>query len=215
MFDYASGNQFNRYTFYKCTKITSLSGSSYPIFNTDNTLWYSPTVNGNTIIENGLFSPLTGLTRISRFSGTPYLSRYVFRRDGNKTYPITSINWQSIGLIYDDIDNYEVESNVPSLYNTSNLTITSGEESKLGNMTDFFYSLPNLQSITNTFNVPVINYDTLTIPTTVTQIYGSFNNSYGFGTFNWKHTFNGTYTGLTTITNAFNLNNYLNNPVEF
>jgi hypothetical protein len=124
MFNYADGNQFNRYTFYKCSRIVNLSGSSVPLFHTGETLWYSPTVSGNTVtIDNGLFSPLTGLTNITRMCGTPCMSRFVFRRSSGK-YPLTGINWQSIGLIYDDIDNYQVRGLVPTLY-TGN-TITSG-----------------------------------------------------------------------------------------
>lgn len=216
MFNYAEGNQFNRYTFYKCTKITNLSGGSVPIFNTGDTLWYSPKVNGSTITNNGLFSPLTGLKTLTRMtSGTPYMSRYVFRRSGNTNYPLTTIHWQNIGLIYDDIDNYEVLSEVPTFYGSG--VVNTGEENKLGNLTDFFLQTPNIESITNTFNTPVINYDTLTFPTSIKTIYAAFNNSYGFGTFNWKHTFNSgsAYNSLTTITNAFTLSNYLNSPVEF
>jgi hypothetical protein len=94
MFNYAEGNQFNRYTFYKCSKITDLSGGSVPIFNTGTTLWYSPKVSGSTITNNGLFSPLSGLRSIIRITGSsPYMSRYVFRRSGNTNYPLTTIYW--------------------------------------------------------------------------------------------------------------------------
>ena len=218
MFNYSEGNQFNRYTFYKCSKITYLSGSSNgTIFRTGTTLWYSPEVNGNTITNNGLFSPLTGLRTLCRFSGTPYLSRYIFRRSGTTTYPLTTITWQDIGLIYDNIDNYEILSQVPTFYNGSAHTIVEGEEDKLGNMTDFFLQTPSLQNITVTFNTPVINYDTLKFPNTIAQIYNAFRCSYGFGTFNWKRTFSegSNYNALTTITNAFTLSDYLNSPVNF
>jgi hypothetical protein len=136
MFKYSEGNQFNRYTFYKCIKITNLSGGSVPIFNTGDTLWYSPKVNGSTITNNGLFSPLTGLKTLTRMtSGTPYMSRYVFRKSTG-TYPITTFTWQNIGLIHDDIDNYEVLSEVPTFYGSG--VVNTGEENKLGNLTDFF-----------------------------------------------------------------------------
>jgi len=120
MFNYSTGNQLNRYTFYKCSKITSFSAST-PIFNAGSnpTLLYSPTRNENTFIDNGLLSPLTGLTNITRLiGGTVYTSRFLLRRSSGD-YNITGITWQTISLIYDDIDNYEISTNIPTFFDSS------------------------------------------------------------------------------------------------
>jgi len=97
MFNYADGNQPNRYTFYKCNRITYL-GANTPVFNSSYTLWYSPEISKG--YDNGLFSPLTGLTGMSVFTSSAYTSRFVFRRvNSNEKYPLVSIGPQGIARI--------------------------------------------------------------------------------------------------------------------
>ena len=220
MFDYTNGNQFNRHMFYKCGKIVAFSAST-PVFRTGNTLLYSPTVqNGNIVRDDGLFSPLKGLVAVSRFcSGGIYISRYIFRRKtASEKYNLQNFGWQGISFIHDDVDQYELSSQIPPTYTAATGgAIVEGHENKLGNLTDIFKQT-NIKTISNTFNMPVINYSTLVFPNTITSIYASFQNSYGFGTFNWKNTFDSTlnYNGLTQICNSFILGNYLGSTyVEF
>jgi hypothetical protein len=91
--------------FYKCSKITRFSASS-TVFNTGTTLWYSPVVeNGQIKYDNGLFSPLKNLTGIQRFSGNAYIDRYIFRiKNENEKYALSSLTYQGISIICDDID---------------------------------------------------------------------------------------------------------------
>lgn len=209
MFNYSSGNQFNRYTFYKCSKITSFSAST-TVFNTGTTLWYSPTIQNNQIIQNnGLFSPLTDLKNISRFSGPVYISRFVFWNNPD----LNSISWQDISFIHDDIDQYKLlPLNSEFFVEQTEGSIVSGHDNKLGNMTDMF-KYNNIEYISYTFNMFVINYSTLTIPNTIISIVNAFNNSYGFGELNWGNIFNSSlsYNGLTDIRTSFTLGTYLNN----
>lgn len=213
MFDYSTGNQLNRYTFYKCNKITSFSASTC-VFNASSnyTLLYSPTKSGDTFIDNGLLSPLTELTNITRLiDGVVCTSRFLLRKSSGN-YNITGITWQTISLIYDDIDNYEISSIIPPFFDPSTrIFLSQDDQSKLGNLTDMFKQTPNLQYITDTFGISVINYDTLVFPNTIITIKNAFNSSYGFGTFNWKKTFdsNSTYSRLETIANSFKLGNFL------
>ena len=80
---------------------------------------YSPTRNNDTFIDNALLSPLTGLTNITRLiNGTVYTSRFLLRRSSGN-YNITGITYQTFSVIYDDIDNYEVSSDVPTFYDSS------------------------------------------------------------------------------------------------
>lgn len=202
MFNYADGNQPNRYTFYKCNRITYL-GASTPVFNSSYTLWYSPEISKG--YDNGLFSPLTGLTGMSIFTSSVYTSRFVFRRvDSNSKYPLTSISSQGIAHIQDNIDTFSILSE----YENSNPNMT---DSSIGNMEGFF-DQTQIQSLTTTLNMDVIDYDTLSFPTTIQSIQGCFRNSYGKGEFKWKETlFNrGIYSGLTTVANSFTLGNGVN-----
>jgi len=65
-------------------------------------------------------------------------------------------------------------SQIPSTYTAATGgAIVEGHENKLGNLTDIFKQT-DIRTISNTFNMSVINYSTLVFPNTITTIYASF-----------------------------------------
>lgn len=215
MFSHSDGNSFDRYMFYKCSKITSFSGSNYN-FRTGATVLFSPSFNSSTgevIVDNGLFSPLTGLTRLQRFSsGSTYFSRYLLRRKEGNYSNLQNITYcNTFTLERDDIDSI---SNLTGLTQRSNII---SNINKVGNMTDFFKNTPNIQNISNSFNMTVLNYDTLQFPNTIASIHNAFRCTYGTGEFNWGKVFDSTktYSALTTLAYAFNISDVLQDKVNF
>jgi len=80
-----------------------------------------------------------------------------------------------------------------------------------------FFDQTNISSLAVTFNMDVIDYNTLSFPTTITSINGCFRNSYGKGEFKWKETlFNkGLYSRLTSVAYSFVLGKGVSQRVPF
>lgn len=187
MFSYSSGNQFDRNTFYKCSKINSISSGNGRVFNTGATLIYSPTVQNGISQKDGLFSPLTNLTTLSLItSGAWYTDDYVFYDNTE----LTGIYHQSINLIQ-NVCNYSKQSDVPSSL-------------KRGDFTHIFEKNNSLSELTRVFNGVIIDYDTLHLPSSLKSIKGCFNASTGYGDIVWDNIFNKTsYSSLKTIADSF------------
>ena len=203
-FWYSGGNRFpyssppDRYMFYGCSKITSLSSTSIATTATATRL-YSPSHDsqGNIICDNGLYSPLTGLKSITNFMslGTVYISKYLFRRKtGN--YNIESFTGFTTSVICDKVDTYsksDIDNNV--------------DKSEFGDLTGFFDNIGNKPiSITSSFSPNYLNFNTLVIPSknSVTGVINSFNPTSGYGTIDIREIFK-TKTSLSKITNSFKI----------
>jgi len=207
-FAFNEGNQPNRYMFYGCSSITSISEM---ITGSDNTKFPCPDhdAEGNVTIDNGLISPLVNLTSFARlFDVGGYISRFFFRRKNDTTHPtypyLTNISYQDFPYIYDEIDSLDY-----SRVNSLEEQISSHNDSviqKMGNMTDFFKDLPKLTSINAICSPSYLNYDTLKILTGVTTVINSFNTSYGRGTIDLQKIFSNK-RNLDTISNSFKVSN--------
>lgn len=217
-FAFETGNQFDRYTFYKCSCITSISGESSDsggyVFNVGNpnddqnrrnTLFYSPTLNNETDSFNndGLFSNLNNLKTLYSFSAANvYFDNNLFVLNTK----LESIDRIELYQEYDDISECQKLSDVPLFITGSQLNYDY--KNVVGNLSNFFDNT-KIKTISRTLNLNILNFETLTIPNTITSIIRSFRITNGFGEFKWENVFNKNinYSNLTKIVTSFNLTN--------
>lgn len=204
-FSYSSGKYPNRYMFYGCSSITSLGKDSISTGSNSSTKLVAPShdSNGNILCDNGLFSPLinlgsdTSTTAVGLFIGASqvYLSRFLFRRKNNVSYPITSFRDFRTSVICDEVDT-KTKAEVDDSVNVA----------KYGNLTGFFDNIKSnsLITIRSSFSPEYLNFNTLEIPSTkrVSSVVNSFNPTNGYGVLNLSNIFK-YKTSLTSIVNSF------------
>ena len=200
-FNFGTGNQPNRYMFFGCNRITSLSRTIY----CSPTKLVGPEHNGDEIQEdNGLFSPLTGLTTLTLPFNVSYMSRFILRRKDGNFNNLGTITYFSSNIIYDDVDLDSFNSSVASGL-SSNLNDSSINE-KMGNFTDFFRNIPSLGTLTHSLCPTYINYSSIKFPTTgkssltFTRV---FNSTYGKGTIDIQEIFENIKSKVEGISNSF------------
>lgn len=187
MFDWSTGNQPNRYMFYGCSMIISFE-QTFSINEEDSTenvstFLYSPSVeNGVVIADDGLFSPLINLTSAISMFGNIVCSKYLFHRK-NGTYPIINLFYENVTRIYDSDKEGKIYSNM------SDTSFLMNNYSKIGNYDGFFDYMPNIRNIHSFGSGEFINFSKLVIPTTVTQVIGSFKSNSGQGTMDLRKIF--------------------------
>ena len=212
MFDWSTGNQPNRYMFYGCSMIISL-GQTFSINEEDSTenvstFLYSPSVeNGVVIADDGLFSPLINLTSTNNMFGNIVCSKYLFHRK-NGTYPIINLSYENVTRIYDSDKEGKIYSNM------SDTSFLMNNYSKIGNYDGFFDYMPNIRNIHSFGSGEFINFSKLVIPTTVTQVIGSFNSNSGQGTMDLRKIFTAG-SQCTEIINSFIVSSSTLGKVKF
>lgn len=212
MFDWSTGNQPNRFMFYGCSMITSF-GQTFSISEKDSTeivstFLYSPSVeNGVVIADDGLFSPLINLSSIGNMFGSIVCSKYLFHRK-NGTYPITDLSYENVMRIYDSDKEGKIYSNM------KDTSFLMNNYSKIGNYDGFFNYMPNLMKIHSFGSGEFINFSKLVIPSTVTQVIGSFNSTSGQGTMDLRKIFT-TGSQCTNIINSFRVSSSILGKVKF
>lgn len=191
----------NRYMFYGCSKITSLTAESIQSSATATRLLPpSHDSEGNVICNNGLFSPLDRLSYVGQFiSSSVYTNRFLFRREaGTGKYPISTFSgFLQKGVIYDEVD-------IRSQYFIQN----SGDLAKFGDLTGFFDDISggNL-TLYNSFSLNYFNFNTLTIPNNLKtkEVTCCFNSEKGgYGIIDLSNIFKDK-TELTKIINSFKI----------
>lgn len=202
-------NSPNRNMFINCQNVKDLSYCFYRC-NFDSAFrLFSPTNDGNSIIEdNGLFSPLVNVTTVyDMFNnhGT-YGDRFQFRRKiGN--YKLNNFGYWNIALMVDNINDLSSPPSVNSSFITSNYET-------IGNFNLFFQNLPNVSSLFGfAYNTLFINYgltDDLSCP--ATDYKGSFYSTYASGDIQLSKLFSKP-SEVTTINTSFVATTSLDVPV--
>lgn len=207
LFDWSKGLIPSRYTFYKCSCITSMKN----LYGGSSVYLYSPSVeNGVVTKDNGLFSPLTGLTSISSCfnseSDGSVASKYLLhRKEGS--YALISYG-MSLGVIYDTTELGVNYTDFNDTYIEEKLN--SGE---CGNIDNFFRDCSKLTTIDGFCVYKSINYTGLKIPKTVTRIASSFTTRAGRGTIDLRNIFDEGSNLQEIGVNSFNL--YKKNALSY
>ena len=191
LFSWSEGKQPNRYMFYRCSMVTSFGNT----FKSATTFLYSPE-DGK---DNGLFSPLTGLSSIgSAFSGSIIFSKKLFHRASGNYGSFTSFTYESVACICDTDEGFSDYSN----YSNNSWLATNAKST--GNFDGFFKNAPRLASFVNIFNSTyTMNFSTLVFPTSITTIRGAFNPTYGTGEIDLEKMFQAGSTSCNEISNSF------------
>lgn len=172
-------NIMNRFTFYKCSKLTSFM----EVFAGGDTYILSPEDDYpiNDDEDNGVFSPLVNLTSFTRlFTGgaISFSNKVFYRTIGN--YALASMNFQDMTDL------------TPTDENFSTKDYAAQHIEELGNFTGFFNNLSKLKNIGNIFNFNYIDFSTIKFPTTIETIGNCFNAASGAtGTIDIKTMFAG------------------------
>lgn len=160
-----------RFLFYNFTNCTDLS----EVFSTAKTIVRSKT---NDYIEDGgvqdtnsVLGFLTNCKTISRLFGTIIVDNNLFKINyGN--LKLTSFTHQSVENVVPGNSDFEendwLDNNNYENYCTSRYTET-------GNFEDMFVVLPDLTRLYSTFNCATINFDTITLPSKITEVSLAFN----------------------------------------
>ena len=202
LFSYQNGNSFDRNTFFKCNKIVTINSGEASIFKTGNrVLIYSPTFTDEESNHDGLFSPMPDLKQITLFcSGSWCFDKDVFV-DNPKLETLSHIS------------TYRIQNNI-SNYTYNNLPPVT--DLNVGDFTGIFRNNKKLLNIISIFQSLVINYNTLTLPNSLTSIMSAFNASQGKGNIVWDNIFNEeSYNNLKTIANSFVVNDVVSEKVNF
>lgn len=148
--------------------------------NNNNIILASPTIDsdGNVSENNGFFSHTLNLSTLSSmFDRWNIISdRYLFRLKGQNFTAIKSFDWFNITYIVNDY------RTVNSLKDCENIFNSPEKESKLGNLTNFFLNMPNLDRVAFTLNLAFLNFDTTVTLASKAKIYYNtltFNQSTG------------------------------------
>lgn len=191
LFNWSQGKQPDRYMFYKCSMVTSFSNT----FSSTTTFLYSPE-DGK---DNGLFSPLTGLSSIgSMFGGSVIFSKKLFHRTSGNYSSLSSFTYESVACICDTDEGFSEYSNY------SNAAWLASNAKSTGNFDGFFKNAPRLSSFVSAFSgIYTINFSTLVFPTSITTIRGAFNPTYGTGEIDLEKMFQAGSTSCNEITNSF------------
>lgn len=192
------GNNPNRYMFWGCDKISSVVNW----FSTGVVWLKSPTVDsaGNVSRDNGLFSPLTGLTYYYNMFGSNLIySRYLWRRKDGK-YAVQSMQYMRCTWMFDRDD---WEWITYDNYTKGAFFSSAAYLSHTGDFTDLLKDLTSLQTISyDCWNARTIRYSTITIPYHVTQVNVAFNSTYGTGTIDIPSIFQAGSNGETPRINV-------------
>ena len=209
-FWYSGGDRFsydnppNRYMFYGCSKITGLGIYCISTGSVTTTRLYSPShsSSGEILCDNGLYSPLTGLSTISNFMSvnTVYISKYLFRRttgnaNGDIKYNISEFSNFTTSVICDKVDTY------------GKSVVDSSDKSEFGDLSGFFDDIKDGNiKITSSFSPNYLNFNTLVVPSKnpVTSVTNSFNPTSGYGTINLERIFE-SKGQLSGIVNSFKI----------
>ena len=203
LFSWKVDNNPNRYMFYRCIKVTNFSR-----FVTA-TLHYAVSPENNT--DNGLFSPLKNLSYLYEWGGTRIMSKDFFKRyDGNTYSSLTSIYFFYTGYILDsDTLTDSSGNNIITYDNYSNNTWMKNPLYIIhtGSFAGMFDYLPNISVLYSVFNASTIQYDTIKLPSTITEMCDVFNTSNGCNDMIYSDIFKvNTATNrssLKTIVNSF------------
>lgn len=197
LFDWSTGNQPSRYTFYKCNCITQLS---YMFQTGKPTYVCSPTVvDGVVTKDDGVLSPLINVVHFEHcFYNSFVCDKYLLRRKKDP-YAITYFN-EPIQRVYDTQALVEGETTLTDKYLKEHL-------GNSGNLNDFFQDCTNLTQL-NGFTVKdYVNFDNLILPTSVTHLDDdSFNCTYGSGTLDFEKLFP-EGSNIRFIKQCFNISN--------
>ena len=194
VFNWSNGNQPNRYTFYKCSMITSISNAIY----TTLTFLYSPE-DGK---DNGVLSPLTNLTSIGNgFSGGLVFSKNLFKRTSG-TSPFSSMSDQSVVAVVSEDTGFSDYSN----YSNSSWLLSN--ISKVGDFSGLFESTPMLSTINGTYNCVYVNFNTIRFGSYVANVRNSFKCTYGTGAIDLEVLFPAS-SQCTDLSNSFMVNGTL------
>ena len=181
-------NIMNRFTFYKCDKLTSYmdtfaGGDTYILSPEDD----YPIDEDE---DNGVFSPLINLTSGTRLFVDGYIScsNKVYRKT-NGDYKISELSFQDCAYL------------TPSDVNFSTYGYAQQHITELGDFTDFFTNMPSLSLLNCIFNFTYNNYSTIKLPTSIVNVGNVFNGD-ATGVIDLKVIFAGC-TKLQTIYHSF------------
>lgn len=189
MFSWENNNNPSKRTFEGCTKITSINS----LCSTDQILLPSPTNNGTRVTaDDGIYSPLVNCTSLSQpWTGVTHFSKWLYRRKSGN-YKITNLSWISCGYIMD-------ADNTLTFDDTTNIQNIISKKDLIGNFTDFFVNLPQLNTINSVFNNSFINYSTITLPSTINGVYQAFRSTFGIGIIDIDKIFAKDSNGISNI----------------
>lgn len=212
-------NSLSRKTFVDAGNITDITN----IIDSSNIsgwlILYSPThdENGNITADDGLFSPLTKLKKISLVgwaSRFMIFDRFLFRRKSGN-YVINTL--EDLSPLYLVNDSEPSKLFVVSNINILNIAKSEWEikPSVLGNCTDFFNNLPSLASIYNVFRTKHLQFNTITnCPATTVNVFCISDTS--TGNFRIENLFGSNETSrlIRNIYNSFISNGSVNGSAK-
>lgn len=173
---------------------------------------FTPTVNGDNIGTDGLFSSVCDTLENMYLTWSPWIivtNRYLFRHPSKNFNSLRNIEHLKISLLHDNVNTGTYEELVPTRKNVKGI-FNSGDYSNIGDWTDFFKQMANapMTCIGHIADDSVyINYDTIkNIPSNITRISGSFNSIYGSGEMKLGN-FITSKNKLQAVTGSFRVSN--------
>lgn len=226
---YATGNP-NRYMFYNCENITSMTNPFYAFALENGTKanirLYSPShdANGNITADDGLFSPLVNCTNLDAFlwsytgnDAAFYIDRFVFRRKEG-SYKITNLNEFWFRYVVDDINKDKIYIDTMDL--AMNYETILAKYGNIGNLFHDMRSLVNIDCLGN--GCEFLNYDLTNkytdsnvslFPKTITSYNSVLNVSSAVGSIEFN-TYTDNNENITEIRSSFRVDNSLHSKLS-